>query len=262
MHSAVDPKIFMEAELHEGISLEPCSTPTRKLQSVGTQTSSLEPLSQQSIGTQTDFHLFESSSQTPLQLEFNLPASSFEKSLISSTPVKCPISDTGTSPQPQPNLSSSYVLSTSTSESESLSSEDADVPKIGKSNAMYVVFGDQLAKLFVRCLYDHECMAPTASISHTFNGSMIIITSTCCNNHEFIWRSQPLIKKFPLGNILISAATLFTGNTFHTISEIAEVCSMKLFSKPTFHRIQNQLLFPTIGDMYATHLKEILTGEF
>ena len=226
-----------------------------------------------SIGTQTQPITFvDASTQTmqPLHVEIlcNLESPSDENSNThSSTPAK-PSNYACPSPS-NLNLSESFVLSTSNSESESIDTEEEDLPKkncttttTNSSNDMCIVFLEHLSQLFVRCFKDLECMAPIATIEKFFTGSLVTIKTTCNNNHSYVWRSQPLINKYPLGNVIISAATLFTGNTYHTISEIAEVSCIKLFSERTFYEIQNQFLFPTIQNMYALHQKELLSGKF
>ena len=58
-----------------------------------------------------------------------------------------------------------------------------------------------------------------------------------------------MVNNTPKGNVVVAAAILFSGNTFHTIAEIAKACSLHLCSEKTFYRVQNKLLFPTINCM-------------
>ena len=158
-----------------------------------------------------------------------------------STPVKSLEPDFSHLHSPNPNFTSSYDLSTSTSESDNIGSEEDD-PKTSfyndkffkRRNGMYIVFVEHLKKLFVRCLYNLQCTASISTIRHTFNGLMITVQTICNNRHEYSWRSQPVVNKFALDNVMLSAAILFTGNKFHTISEIAEVSCIKLFCERTF----------------------------
>ena len=111
---------------------------------------------------------------------------------------------------------------------------------LNRHNGMCIVFVEHLKKLFVRCLYNLQCTAPISTIRRTFNGSVITVQTICNNHQEYNWRSQPVVNKFALGNVMLSAAILFTGNKFHTISEIAEVSCVKLFCERTFYQIQNK----------------------
>ena len=49
-----------------------------------------------------------------------------------------------------------------------------------------------------------------------------------------------MVNNTPKGNVVVTAATLFSGNTFHTIAEIAKACSLHLFSEKTFYSVQNK----------------------
>ena len=40
-----------------------------------------------------------------------------------------------------------------------------------------------------------------------------------------------MVNNTPKGNVVVAAATLFYGSTFHTIAEIAKACSLHLFSE-------------------------------
>ena len=101
--------------------------------------------------------------------------------------------------------------------------------------AMCIIFVEHLKKLIVRCLCNLQCTAPISTIRHAFNGSMITVQTICNNHHEYSCRSQPVVNKFSLSHVMLSAAILLAGNTFHTISKIAEVSGIKLFSKRTFY---------------------------
>ena len=72
--------------------------------------------------------------------------------------------------------------------------------------------------------------------------------------------SQPMVNNSPTGNVVVAAATLFSGNTFITLAEIAKACSLPLFSEKTFYSVQSKLLFPTTNFMYKVHQQELYTG--
>ena len=111
---------------------------------------------------------------------------------------------------PNPNLTSSYVLC-----------------------ALFLL--SILKSLLCDAFGNLQCTAPISTIRHAFNGSMITVQTICNNHHEYSCRSQPVVNKFSLSHVMLSAAILLAGNTFHTISKIAEVSGIKLFSKRTFY---------------------------
>ena len=169
------------------------------------------------------------------------------------------------------DLSTSYELSTSSSESESIDSEDDCFVSTKQAkncstdgnveNAMYLVDACNLELLFQKCLGDRCCNAGLAEITKLFHGSMVTYKLICLENHSYTWQSQPTINRTALGNVLLSAATLYTGNTYSTLAEIADCCGIKLFSQVTFYKIQQQLLFPSINSMWKMHTLELKTGN-
>jgi len=50
---------------------------------------------------------------------------------------------------------------------------------------------------------------------------MFSVKMLCVNNHLTCWNSQPLIKNITAGNLLSSAAILFSGNTFSHIAQFS-----------------------------------------
>ena len=52
-------------------------------------------------------------------------------------------------------------------------------------------------------------------------GRMLSVKLICHKGHEEVWESQPVVKRKPLGNVLLAAAILFTGNTYAGISHLA-----------------------------------------
>ena len=55
------------------------------------------------------------------------------------------------------------------------------------------------------------------------------------------------------GNIFLSAAILFTGNTFQRIKEHMFVIKASFTSQTTFNKIQKKYLFPAVHRMYTTN---------
>ena len=79
----------------------------------------------------------------------------------------------------------------------------------------YLVFDSCLNELLKRCL---NCGDVIIQIERKTIGSMLSIELTCHSGHTTYWDSQPVVKKNPLGNLLMAASILFTGNTFAAIS--------------------------------------------
>ena len=78
-------------------------------------------------------------------------------------------------------------------------------------------------------------------------GSMLSVTLTCHNGLIEQWQSQPIVKKKPLGNLLMAASILFTGNTFSSVSRLASCLNLQFFSESVFYDTQLKYLFPVIN---------------
>ena len=74
----------------------------------------------------------------------------------------------------------------------------------------YLVFESALLLLFSICFM---CRSIYILIEKFTRGSFLCITQICshCNN-TYVWESQPYVGKIPAGNIMISAAILYTGS--------------------------------------------------
>lgn len=80
-------------------------------------------------------------------------------------------------------------------------------------------------------------------------GSMLSVELTCNDEHVTHWDSHPTIKRKPVGNLLLEASILFTGNSF------ARVKSPSLMSKLTvnnnmFYDTQQRFLFPILNEKW------------
>ena len=91
---------------------------------------------------------------------------------------------------------------------------------------------------------------------------MISVKLICVNGHATIWNSQPLINKMPAGNLLTSAAILFSGNTFSRVSQLASFLNLKFFSQTTYYDIQSRYLFPVVNKAWAEEKGELLQAVF
>ena len=108
----------------------------------------------------------------------------------------------------------------------------------------YLVFGSCPDKLLKRC---QRCGDVIIQQERKTVGSMLSISVTCHSGHTEQWESQPVVKKKPLGNLLLAASILFTGNTFASISRLASCLNLQFFSESVFYDTQLKYLFPVIN---------------
>ena len=107
--------------------------------------------------------------------------------------------------------------------------------------------------------YCFTCNEKTKITSVRTRGTLLVVTMKCHNKHIHTWRSQPMVNNTGAGNILLSGAILYTGNTFKRISEMFDSINIPHFSRTLFYSIQKTLLFPTLNSFYKMIPKHPLT---
>jgi hypothetical protein len=91
----------------------------------------------------------------------------------------------------------------------------------------------------------------------SLNGSQLKITISCHRGHETQWQSQPTLNRLPAGNLLISAAVLFSGNTFTNLDNFCKILNLQYLSEKSFYEIQNEYLFPTIHSAWIENQEQV-----
>ena len=66
------------------------------------------------------------------------------------------------------------------------------------------------------------------------------------NLSETVWYSQPNLGGRAAGNMFLSTAILFTGNTFQRIKELMDEINVSFISHTTFNKIRKKSLFSAI----------------
>ena len=79
---------------------------------------------------------------------------------------------------------------------------------------------------------------------------MLSVELTCHDGHVTFWDSQPTIKRRPVGNLLLAASILFTGNIFARMSRLASCLNLQFISKSVFYDTQQRFLFPILNDAW------------
>ena len=110
----------------------------------------------------------------------------------------------------------------------------------------FVVFESALLSLFRDC---RSC-GLSVTLNTSLYGTLLVIKAICPDGHTFTWYSQPFVGRAPAGNILLSAAILFSGSTYTTFSNIADILNLSVFNEATFYRIQKTHIFPIIDTYY------------
>lgn len=91
-------------------------------------------------------------------------------------------------------------------------------------------------------------------------GSLLRIDIFCESCGKFTnWKSQPYINDYPAGNVLLSAAILFSGSLTSKVLRVFKHMRLWGIEKSTFFRHQRELLFPSIKRVWQRH-QETLIG--
>ena len=89
-------------------------------------------------------------------------------------------------------------------------SED-EFPENPGNEKIFVVFNSNLNNLFKRCQERGDVVIEQ---KRKTVGSMLSVELVCQSGCKMTWESQPVVKRKPLGNLLLAASILFTGNNF------------------------------------------------
>ena len=119
----------------------------------------------------------------------------------------------------------------------------------------FLVFESCLKLLLNFC---SKCGGTILESTETTSGSMLSVKMLCVNNHLTCWNSQPLIKNIAAGNLLSSAAILFSGNTFSRVAQFASFLNLKFFSHTTYYNIQKKYLFPVVNKAWKEEKSSVL----
>ena len=107
-----------------------------------------------------------------------------------------------------------------------------------------MVYLSHLLTLFTECRScNQHCKGEVANQMGTF----ISIKQECHHcGHTWKWNSQPFINDVPAGNILLSAAILFSGSTPTKSLHLLKCLQVACISERTFHHHQTKYLAPSI----------------
>jgi solute carrier family 8 (sodium/calcium exchanger) len=117
------------------------------------------------------------------------------------------------------------------------------------------VFETALMLLFTTCVY---CTAITKNVKKVVTGSSLQITQFCLKcKRKRIWKSQAFIGNIPAGNILTSAAILFSGSIPAKALQMFHILDCRTITRSTFFRHQTNYLQPTISLVWKRHQNTI-----
>ena len=104
------------------------------------------------------------------------------------------------------------------------------------------------------------CKDMTTVIQKKVIDSLVCITQYCNNcQHKHIWESQPYIRNVPAGNMMTSAAILYTSSLPSKALRIFKILNCASISLPTFLHHQSSYLLPAISSVWIYHQEKLLS---
>ena len=155
--------------------------------------------------------------------------------------------------------SDSEVLESSDSEyfpsdSEGSENDDDNSQTLPKQKKI-IVFENELLKLFKFC---QQCGSPTDTTTMIQHGSMVTVKTSCMSGHTVTWKSQPQVKGTAAGNLLITAAIVFSGNTYKHAADFAKHLNLQFISSSYYYKIQRKIIFPVIQKAWKKNQAEVV----
>ncbi|CAC5382298.1 unnamed protein product [Mytilus coruscus] len=183
------------------------------------------------------------------------PAKKDKPIFISSIPLKTDFQKCAVEPifTPVNILDESFVESDSDNFENDISTCYTEEQKLIKENK-FIVFESAIDTLInkLKCNICECPVDPDDIVKDLSNGTVITITAYCTSGHIVVkWSSQPFVGKMPVGNLLVSAATLFCGQTYSHISQFAEFCNLQYISHSTYNKIQRQCLMSVVQHTWS-----------
>ncbi|KAM7287729.1 hypothetical protein ISCGN_031420 [Ixodes scapularis] len=152
---------------------------------------------------------------------------------------------------PRAEADSSYCLS-----EDSFASPEKEAPSLVHERK-FIVFESCLDQLLETC---RSCAAPNTHIDKTVQGSSLQVSTLCRSGHTETWCSQPVIRRKPVGNILVAAAILFTGCSIKKAPRMLSSMGIACFCYKTFFIIQKAFLLPAIEKVWNKHQLELVSA--
>ena len=107
--------------------------------------------------------------------------------------------------------------------SEKEDEEEGSTPP--NDNSAFVVFW---SALFFLLSFSRNCASNAEVVNVIYIGTMITVKTRCAScGHQLIWQSQPIVNRFPIGNLMIVCGTILSGTAYARVSEIFQVLKVE-----------------------------------
>ena len=112
-------------------------------------------------------------------------------------------------------------------------------------------FESALLLLFATCRF---CANATTDMKRTISGSFLRITQFCTScKQSWCWESQPFLGNIPAGNLLTSAAILYSGAFPAKFLRAFHILKCATITSNTFFRHQRDILQPVLNTTWEKY---------
>ncbi|XP_040068383.1 uncharacterized protein LOC115314916 [Ixodes scapularis] len=122
------------------------------------------------------------------------------------------------------------------------------------SERKFIVFESCLDELLGNC---PECTALCRITEKKIRGTCLRVHRMCNNGHQHTWTSQPSVNRRALGDVLLAAATLFSGSIVKKVLRLLHQMGVPCLSYETYFKIQGAFLLPAIRQVWNRKQNEL-----
>ena len=123
----------------------------------------------------------------------------------------------------------------------------SDTPSTEKK---YLVFQSCLESLLRCCPVCHQHV--TKTVMET-TATLFTVRYTCAAGHHNRCHFRPRLRGTTAGNVLLSAAILFSGSNFTKFTHLANIPNLSILAERTFQDIQSTYLFSVVHHTWTQH---------
>lgn len=130
---------------------------------------------------------------------------------------------------------SDYTLNESVIDTQTVETINDPVNLVNEEK--FIVFETCLdTLLFQMQCPDQTCFSKIKTLEKKIVGTMLSVFSTCTASHRLkLWESQPKIKNYAAGNILLAGAICLSGGSFLKVKEMFNLSGIVMFGKSSYN---------------------------
>lgn len=143
------------------------------------------------------------------------------------------------------------------------SQEDADSSTLQKMvrGRKLLVFEDCLDCLIymVKCRGASGCTKVVKRFNKEYRGSAVIVRGQCEDGHLFkIWESQPRVRRFFAGNVLMAASMFCSGLRYQEARDFFNTLGLRHISGQKYHRLRKSSVYPAVRAAWEKEHKHVI----